>query len=828
MFPNFAATQKTERVYTLSQLVDEILAADAPSKDGLRWLKLARFGDTRTDKKSLRHNKNMLAVYGVEADYDAERMSFTDAIKKATDAGILCVVYTSPSHTEDTPRWRVICPFKEEHPPEKRALFLARLNGVFGGIFSNESWTLSQSYYFGSVNRNPSHRAELIDGTPIDQLDHLDAGAIAKPEKPPPKPRPNNAPPRTDQSGCRYQGFIDKLLVNVRAAPDGSKHHTLRDNARSLGGIMEGAGISEADAVAWLLNALPDTVEDRKRAEQTARDGLKHGRGEPIVLEDRPYNGNGATKPHATASEDRPEVDAEAEIARLAKLSTLQYARQRAAAAKTLKIQLALLDKLVARAANTDTDQIAGSPDVAKLIADFNGNYAVVNEGGKAMVFNRSYDPVLRRHHFIRIAFDDFRRLYLNVTVQVATDADGKAVKKPAADVWLRHPDRKQFIGGVVFDPSQKNVPSGALNLWRGFAVKPKPGSWAKMQNHLLTIICGGNTEYRDYFLDWAARLVQFPAEQGEVAVVMKGVEGCGKGIFARAIRTILGQHGLAISNPKHLVGAFNAHLRDSVFLFGDECFFAGDKAHIGVLKSIITEPYLAVEAKFHDVVQAPNFLHVMLASNEDWVIPASIESRRFFMLLVSPARVGDHPYFADIVKEMEHGGYEAMLHDLLTRDISAFNPRKVPVTEGLIEQRKLSLDTPIAWWVDVLHRGYVFTSKLGLEDYFAEWYDEVATDLLFDAYAAFADKRRDRHPMSRETFGRFMVNVARARPRRLKDATVGEHIADDPYGGTSRKAQRIIKSRPTGYSLGLLALARAEFIKKTGLQIDWQDEGEG
>ena len=38
-----------------------------------------------------------------------------------------------------------------------------------------------------------------------------------------------------------------------------------------------------------------------------------------------------------------------------------------------------------------------------------------------------------------------------------------------------------------------------------------------------------------------------------------------------------MGQHALKISNAKHLVGNFNSHLRDCVFLFADEAFFAGD-----------------------------------------------------------------------------------------------------------------------------------------------------------------------------------------------------------------------------------------------------------
>ena len=36
--------------------------------------------------------------------------------------------------------------------------------------------------------------------------------------------------------------------------------------------------------------------------------------------------------------------------------------------------------------------------------------------------------------------------------------------------------------------------------------------------------------------------------------------------------------------------------------------------------------------------------------------------------------------------------------------DLTNFNVRAVPVTAGLQEQRKLSMDTTHSWWFDVLH----------------------------------------------------------------------------------------------------------------------------
>ena len=183
----------------------------------------------------------------------------------------------------------------------------------------------------------------------------------------------------------------------------------------------------------------------------------------------------------------------------------------------------------------------------------------------------------------------------------------------------------------------------------------------------------------------------------------MRGGEGTGKGTLARALKRILGQHALAISNAKHLTGNFNAHLRDAVFLFADEAFFAGDRQHVGVLKSIITEEYLTVEAKYQNAVQAPNYLHVMMASNEDWVVPASLEARRFFCLEVADAHRNDHAWFAAIWKQMEAGGYAAMLHDLLRYDLTTFNVRAVPDTEALQRQKKLTLPVAESWWLNVL-----------------------------------------------------------------------------------------------------------------------------
>ncbi|MFC0386863.1 phage/plasmid primase, P4 family [Muricoccus vinaceus] len=214
-FRDHTATRKREELTTLTQLAKRITTTNAPRKDQLPWLKLAQFGDARTEKGSLRHDANVLVIRGIEADYDGEQMPFDEAVEVATKLDLLCLLYTSPSHTAAKPRWRVLCPTSQELPPGERRKLLGRLNGAFRGEFSVESWTLSQAYYFGSVGSNPDHRVELVDGTPIDQLDELDETWQGKP----------NTIPIGASGGRPQQGPVDEALL-LEQIRTGASYHT--------------------------------------------------------------------------------------------------------------------------------------------------------------------------------------------------------------------------------------------------------------------------------------------------------------------------------------------------------------------------------------------------------------------------------------------------------------------------------------------------------------------------------------------------------------------------------------------------------------------------
>lgn len=354
-------------------------------------------------------------------------------------------------------------------------------------------------------------------------------------------------------------------------------------------------------------------------------------------------------------------------------------------------------------------------------LRELNEQFAVIgNIGGKCRVIEEVADPILKRSRLTRQSFEDFRNRHMNQYVQVGLDEKSGAPKmKPVGAWWLGHPHRRQY-NHITFAPGQEL--EGAYNLWKGFAVTARPGDkHLGFLEHVRANVCQGNEEHYAYLIGWMARAVQNPGEQGEVAVVLRGGKGVGKSFVAEHFGRLFGRHYLKVSQPGHLVGNFNSHLRDVVVLFADEAFYAGDKKHASVLKDLITSDTLTVEAKGVDVEQSPNFVHLIMASNDEHVVPATGDERRFFVLDVGTDQQQNSAYFKAIAADLADGGYENLLHTLLTHDLSDYEVRTVPQTEALRDQKAETVSGFERLVFEMLERGELPFVTRWLNTNFAE-----------------------------------------------------------------------------------------------------------
>ena len=302
---------------------------------------------------------------------------------------------------------------------------------------------------------------------------------------------------------------------------------------------------------------------------------------------------------------------------------------------------------------------------VDQIVEELNKHHAVVMVRGKFTILNMVFDPTFNRPDVTFSSLYDFKNFYANRRI---SDSE---ISQTVADIWWKSPNRLTYKG-IVFSPGQE-VP-GYYNLYRGLSYEPKKGDWSLFRNHILKVIANKDESIYYWILAWLARIVQDPGgELPGTSLVLRGKQGVGKGCFATEFGSLFGNHFLHICHQAQLVGKFNLHLKDCLVGFVDEGFLAGCKHAEGVIKALVTEETRMCEPKGVNAFAVKNHVNLIIASNHDWIIPAGLEERRFFVLDVADTHAQDHAYFAAIFDQMKNGGREAMLYDLIHMDISKF-----------------------------------------------------------------------------------------------------------------------------------------------------------
>lgn len=438
-----------------------------------------------------------------------------------------------------------------------------------------------------------------------------------------------------------------------------------------------------------------------------------------------------------------------------------------------------------------------------------NEKHAVIADiGGKCRIISEVWDSSMKRTRISKQSFEDFRNRYRHRKVLIGYNDQNQPIERAVGAWWIDHPQRRQYET-IIFAPGQEV--DDAYNLWRGFACDSLPGDkHMSFLYHLRDNVCSGSREDYNYLVGWMARTFQNLDGPGEVAVVLRGKRGTGKSFFAKHLGKLLGRHFLQVADSKHLVGSFNAHLRDTVLLFGDEAFFAGDKKHESVLKTLVTEEHLIVEGKGLDAEPAPNYVHLVLASNEDWVVPAGLDERRFFVMEVGEDRIQDHNYFKQIKEDLESGGYENLLHYLLTYDLSGFEVRLVPQTKALQDQKIMSMAPEVQWFYDKLVEGRLLRHDS------TGWREKVMKDDLYQDYVNDLRDQGRNFRLSRTWFGKFLT---RALPEGWP--TSKQENAEVPWVN-EQGFQVTIKKRVYMYYMPGLQEVRDHWDKNFGGPFEW------
>jgi hypothetical protein len=441
-------------------------------------------------------------------------------------------------------------------------------------------------------------------------------------------------------------------------------------------------------------------------------------------------------------------------------------------------------------------------------VDDLNCEFAFVVMGSKAVVFWEQPNSVIEDQKRM-LSLDAFNAWFENKFTE-RVDRSGKIVAVTWANAWRKSPQRRSYRG-IEFFPDSNAAPGtpGYLNLWTGFAIKPAKVPDAKryktFRDHLLTNVCSGDTKLFAWVFGFFAHMVQRPRERIGVALVLRGGMGTGKTKVGEVIGRIFPRHYCLVDDPRYVTGQFNAHMATCLLLQADEAVWAGDRAAAGRLKGLITSPSQPIEAKGVDPIWLSNYVRLIFTSNEDWVVPAGKDERRFAVLDVDPRCAQNHDYFREMDAELQNGGIEHLLADLLAFDLASVDLRKVPRTDALLEQKIRTLDSVESWWFGRLRSG-TSTRRAG------GWEREVACTSLFSDYIATAEQIGVHRKQEETVFG---MKMAKLLPGGVDRRKRNVQVEDEHGVGGAFK-------RVWCYMLPSLAEARAHFEQIVNQAVDW------
>lgn len=667
------------------------------SKPALPLIKLATFGDARSARGAIRHDANCLTVSGLEGDYDAGAVSPESAAALLTAAGIQSVVYTSPSHTPQAPRWRVLAPLSRECLPAQRRELLARLNGALGGILARESFSISQTFYFGAVTGAP-YVAIPVAGQPIDLLVNL----------PPVYPAGVSACGAMASHSDREAD--DVALEHLASALDylaaaGTCNSYL--DVIAVGQAL--CGLGDAGFLLWSAWAARSPKHD------------------PDVMLPK----------WETFSADRTDWPSV-----FARASALGWVNPKAR--KPLDLSAVGFGGAVPVLAATSASPSTSDPRVTvPQPTPINGNtYATAADQPnifKGCVYVQAADSVLIEGDLLNRSRFDVR--YGAFTYSL--DRENGKTAKGAWDVFTRSqavsfPKAHDICFRPELPPATVVREAGRLlaNIWWPVETERTPGDVAPFLDHLRRLL--PNERDRQIMLAYLAAMVQHVGVKFQWCTVLQGAEGNGKSLLSAVMEHALGARYSHKPNASDLGGnggKFTAWLRGRLLISIEEIKTENKRELLEILKPLITNDRVEIQGKGQDQVTGDNRANFLMFTNYKDAIPVSIDKRRYAVFYSAQQDGTDWierdgmggDYFPRLYGWLRTGGYAHVAHYLATYPIPAeLNPatrlmrapntsstaEAVEVSMGVVEQEIRELiesgDTP------GLRGGWVSSMVLG------------------------------------------------------------------------------------------------------------------
>lgn len=249
----------------------------------------------------------------------------------------------------------------------------------------------------------------------------------------------------------------------------------------------------------------------------------------------------------------------------------------------------------------------------------------------------------------------------------------------------------------IIYDSMKRP----GLNTYIPVHPEATQGDVSMWLNHVEKLL--PNEDDRHIFYSYIAHNVKYPGHKIPWAIMVQSMEGGGKTVFAEIMKYCLGSMYVYQPKAPELVSSgskFNAWMRGKLCIIVDEIKVDERRELIEILKPMITDKQIEVQAKGVDQEMEDNVANWIFFSNYKDAIPISRNGRRYAILfsalqtILDIQRAGmNDTYFNRFFEWLEKGGgYKAINYWLLNYPIErGALPVRAPHTSSHNEALRIS-----------------------------------------------------------------------------------------------------------------------------------------
>lgn len=345
-----------------------------------------------------------------------------------------------------------------------------------------------------------------------------------------------------------------------------------------------------------------------------------------------------------------------------------------------------------------------------------------------------------------------------------------------AAAAWLQWPLR-HAADRLTYAPGADREIAGLIheyNIWPGWGITPLAGDVTPFLTLVDHLFHDAEASAKTWFLMWCAYPLQYPGVKLFSSVVMHGTRhGTGKSLVGYTLGRIYGKNFTEIAQAD-LHNNFNEWAEAKQFVLGDDVTGSNKRQEGDVLKKLITQREIRVNAKYLPSYVVPDCINYYFTSNHPDAFFLEDDDRRFFIHEVTVAPL-DELFYAEYDLWLDTGGSSAVFAYLLAMDLSAFNPAARAVRTLAKDRMIADGQSDLGAWVRALQSNADFILRVGELALIKDLY--TSKDLLH-LYDPTGKTGTTANGLGRELRRAGIFYVVGGKPVRLGDGSQGRYYA--------------------------------------------------